>query len=46
MSWQITPTVLTDSLSDPDAALRERVFTAMMTMGNIDIAVIEAARRD
>lgn len=45
LSWQITPRALTDGMSDPDPAARKRVFTAMMTMGKIDIAAIEAARR-
>jgi 2-polyprenyl-6-hydroxyphenyl methylase/3-demethylubiquinone-9 3-methyltransferase len=45
VSWQITPQVLSDSLADPDPALRERVFAAMMTMRRIDVAAIEAARR-
>jgi 2-polyprenyl-6-hydroxyphenyl methylase/3-demethylubiquinone-9 3-methyltransferase len=44
LSWQITPAVLTDSLSDPDAGVRERVFTAMMGMKKIDISAINAAR--
>jgi len=44
ISWQITPTVLTASLSDPDAGLRQRVFTAMMDMTKIDVAAIIAAR--
>ena len=44
LSWQITPRALTQGLSDPDAAARGRVFDAMMTMGKIDIAAIEAAR--
>ncbi|NKJ43505.1 VOC family protein [Novosphingobium sp. SG720] len=45
LSWQITPRALTDGMADPDPAVRERVFAAMMTMGKIDIAAIEAARR-
>ncbi|HXC60838.1 MAG TPA: VOC family protein [Steroidobacteraceae bacterium] len=44
LSWQITPAVLTASLADPDPALRQRVFTAMMGMKKIDIAAINAAR--
>ncbi|WP_343631388.1 VOC family protein [Roseateles sp.] len=43
--WQITPRVLTDALSDPDRAASKRAFDAMMTMGKIDVAKIEAARR-
>ena len=45
ISWQITPVVLTASMRDPDPALRQRVFTAMMGMRKIDVAGIEAARR-
>ena len=45
ISWQVTPLALTQSMSDPDPALRKRVFTAMMGMKKIDIAAIEAARR-
>lgn len=45
LSWQITPRALTDALSDPDPAAAKRAFDAMMEMGKIDIAAIEAARR-
>lgn len=44
-SWQITPRVLLDGISDPDPAVAKRVFEAMMTMRRIDVARIEAARR-
>jgi len=44
ISWQITPRVLTDALvaGGPEA---KRVFAAMMEMGKIDIAKIDADRR-
>ena len=45
LSWQITPRALTDAISDPDPAAARRAFEAMMGMGKIDIAAIEAARR-
>ncbi|MGY8904007.1 MAG: VOC family protein [Burkholderiales bacterium] len=45
LSWQITPRALTTAMTDPDAAAAKRVFEAMMQMGKIDIAAIEAARR-
>ena len=45
LSWQITPRVLTEALADPDPAVGKRAFEAMMTMGKIDVARIEAARR-
>jgi predicted 3-demethylubiquinone-9 3-methyltransferase (glyoxalase superfamily) len=45
LSWQITPMVLTEAIADPDPAAAKRAFEAMMTMGKIDVATIEAARR-
>jgi predicted 3-demethylubiquinone-9 3-methyltransferase (glyoxalase superfamily) len=45
LSWQITPRALTNAMADPDRAAAKRVFEAMMKMGKIDIATIEAARR-
>ena len=45
LSWQITPIVLTQAYTDPDRAAAKRAFEAMMQMGKIDIAAIEAARR-
>lgn len=44
VSWQIVPRALSRWMADPDPAARKRVFEAMMTMGKIDIAAIEAAR--
>jgi 2-polyprenyl-6-hydroxyphenyl methylase/3-demethylubiquinone-9 3-methyltransferase len=45
LSWQITPQILMEAIADPDPAAAKRAFDAMMTMGKIDIATIEAARR-
>jgi predicted 3-demethylubiquinone-9 3-methyltransferase (glyoxalase superfamily) len=45
LSWQITPVALTNAITDPDRAAAKRAFEAMMQMGKIDIAAIEAARR-
>jgi len=45
LSWQITPRVLLDAVTDPDPAAAKRAFNAMMDMTKIDIAAIEAARR-
>ncbi len=45
LSWQITPRMLMRAIADPDPAAAKRAFEAMMTMGRIDIAAIEAARR-
>ena len=44
LSWQITPRALIAAIADPDRAAAKRAFDAMMAMGKIDIAVIEAAR--
>jgi Uncharacterized protein conserved in bacteria len=44
VSWQITPRVLTDALAAGGDEAR-RAFEAMMGMGKIDVAAIEAARR-
>ena len=43
-SWQITPRVLLEATTDPDRAAAKRAMEAMMTMGKINIAAIEAAR--
>jgi 2-polyprenyl-6-hydroxyphenyl methylase/3-demethylubiquinone-9 3-methyltransferase len=45
LSWQITPIVLTQAISDLDPAVAKRAFEAMMKMKKIDVAAIEAARR-
>jgi predicted 3-demethylubiquinone-9 3-methyltransferase (glyoxalase superfamily) len=45
VNWQITPFVLSESITDPDPAVAKRVFEVMMTMRKIDVAKIEAARR-
>ena len=44
VNWQITPRVLTEAMLTGGAEAR-RAFDAMMTMGKIDVAAIEAARR-
>jgi len=44
LSWQITPRVLTEALA-AGGEQAKRAFSAMMTMGKIDVAAIEAARR-
>jgi predicted 3-demethylubiquinone-9 3-methyltransferase (glyoxalase superfamily) len=44
LSWQITPRVLTDALARGGETAR-RAFQAMMEMGKIDVAAIEAAVR-
>ena len=45
LSWQITPRVLSAAFTGPDRAAAKRAFEAMMTMGKIDHAAIEAAVR-
>ena len=42
-SWQITPRVLMEGMAHPDPATAKRVMEAMMTMGRIDVAAIQAA---
>jgi predicted 3-demethylubiquinone-9 3-methyltransferase (glyoxalase superfamily) len=44
LSWQITPRTLTDALA-AGGAEAGRAFAAMMEMGKIDVAAIDAARR-
>lgn len=42
LNWQITPRALTEAIAMGGAPAR-RAFAAMMTMGKIDVAAIEAA---
>jgi predicted 3-demethylubiquinone-9 3-methyltransferase (glyoxalase superfamily) len=44
LSWQITPRVLIEAMAAGGAEAK-RAFDAMMEMGKIDVAKIEAARR-
>lgn len=44
LSWQITPRALTDAMAQ-GGDVAQRAFAAMMEMGKIDIAKIEAAVR-
>ncbi|MCJ8239512.1 VOC family protein [Peteryoungia algae] len=44
VNWQITPRALTEALAAGGAEAK-RAFEAMMDMGKIDVAKIEAARR-
>lgn len=45
VSWQITPVALTKAMTGSDKAAAKRAFDAMMQMGKIDVAKIEAAVR-
>ena len=42
INWQITPRVLTEAMAE-GGDVAKRAFGAMMTMGKIDVAQIEAA---
>jgi predicted 3-demethylubiquinone-9 3-methyltransferase (glyoxalase superfamily) len=44
VNWQITPRVLTEAMA-AGGDVAKRAFEAMMTMGKIDVAVVEAAVR-
>lgn len=46
ISWQITPAVLMNAITNPDPAVAKRAFDAMMQMRKINIAEIEASIRD
>ena len=43
LCWQITPRALTEAMTHSDPAAAKRAMEAMMTMGKIDIAAVEAA---
>ena len=43
VSWQIVPKITPDLLSNPDREAAGRVMQAMMQMGKLDIATLEAA---
>lgn len=43
VSWQVIPSALTRMLSDPDHARAGRTAQAMMGMGKLDIAALQAA---
>lgn len=43
LSWQITPSILPQLISDKDTAKAGRVFAEVMKMGKLDIARLEKA---
>ncbi|PYB78472.1 hypothetical protein DMX11_08890 [Pseudomonas sp. LB-090624] len=43
ISWQITPRALIEAFAHPDPAAAKRAFDAMLQMGKIDVAAIQAA---
>jgi predicted 3-demethylubiquinone-9 3-methyltransferase (glyoxalase superfamily) len=45
LSWQITPDVLLESISDPDPAISQSVMKAMMQMRKIDIEAVKRAKK-
>jgi predicted 3-demethylubiquinone-9 3-methyltransferase (glyoxalase superfamily) len=45
LSWQITPDVLLELISDPDPAISQSVMKAMMQMRKIDIEAVKQAKR-
>ena len=45
LSWQITPDVLLELVSDPDPAISQSVMKAMMQMRKIDIEGLKRAKQ-
>jgi predicted 3-demethylubiquinone-9 3-methyltransferase (glyoxalase superfamily) len=43
LSWQVVPTILEELIRDPDQEKAQRVMTAMMQMGKIEIEPLERA---
>jgi predicted 3-demethylubiquinone-9 3-methyltransferase (glyoxalase superfamily) len=43
LSWQVTPTVLLDMISDKNRKKAQRAFDAMMQMGKLDIKKLKDA---
>jgi predicted 3-demethylubiquinone-9 3-methyltransferase (glyoxalase superfamily) len=43
LSWQVTPVILAEMLSDPDQAKCTRVTNAFLQMGKLDIETLEKA---
>jgi len=43
LSWQVTPRVLADMLTDPDRERARRVTRAFLSMSKFDIAVLRRA---
>lgn len=43
LSWQIVPSALTRLMTDPDPAVRTRVFEAMMQMKRLNVVELERA---
>lgn len=43
LSWQVVPAAVYDLMTSPDRATAARALSAVMQMGKIDIATVEAA---
>jgi len=43
LSWQITPPVLIEMITNPDGVKSQRAMRAMMKMGKLDIATLKSA---
>jgi len=43
LSWQVVPDGMDELFSDPDSSKAERAMKAMLGMGKIDVAALEAA---
>lgn len=43
LSWQVTPREMVAMMTDPDPAKANRVTQAMLQMGKIEIAILQAA---
>ena len=45
LSWQIVPTALMEYVQGPDPAGAQRAMAAMLKMGKLDLAVLQAGSR-
>lgn len=45
LSWQVVPRAVLGMIQDPDPVAAQRAFAALLSMGRIDIAMIERAHR-
>jgi predicted 3-demethylubiquinone-9 3-methyltransferase (glyoxalase superfamily) len=43
LSWQVVPQQLDELLADPDPARAQRAMKAMLSMGKLDVAALQAA---
>ena len=45
LSWQIAPKRLAELMPEPDGEMVKRVAEAMLQMGKLDLAALEAAAK-